>query len=231
MVSLYAIAFLSGVGIGFLCLSQILYPLYFLLPRYDELYDVTKLEHSVLLYTILRVPVVWATLLLTALLSVIQFFPNFQIHFFFGLMCSLIFVIVELISKRGSLEAHFMDSLRGAMLAPETEEDAKHKYVQYSVQQMRSMGWKAKSLDVARYGDLVYECAICNERSKISDSMVYLRGNGNRYVVECGRCQKPSIIRITNVKPSGFRVFTEARLPEADKYYHKRNPGRRFDTT
>jgi hypothetical protein len=206
--------FLVGLCVGLFGFNHTIYPLFCILPKFKKIYDITKYKPSILLYAILRTPVLWTFVLVCSTLFIMEFLPKYQIVYFPGLLVSLISVIIELPRRNVDIESLFMDSLKELFMGP--KEDRYEKYSQYSVLQMRMADWRASTADVSPYESLSWECAACKKKNRLSKKSICLQGNGKRFIVRCETCNHPSIIRIQGIL--NYRLRTEARLPNYDTY-------------
>jgi len=214
---------IAGIGWGFICLHRILCPTFAVLPRFDEIRDLTKMETTHLLYLILSAPLAWTFLLICSTLAVVQFLPDYQGSYFFGLAVSLVFILAEFSEEKNKLETKFMSTLKKDLLSPLREPGS--KYQPYSPLQMRMACWRTPQLNVNDYGDLTFECAACNRARRLSQAEICFRGTRRRFVVKCDQCQEPSIIRITGTFLSRYKAVTEAYIPRSqEKKTPHRNP-------
>jgi hypothetical protein len=227
MLFLYLLMTIAGIAWGFICLHRVLCPTFAILPRFDEIRDLTKMETSHLLYLILSAPVVWAFLLICSCLAVHQFLPTYRFSFFFGLVVALVFILAEFGEEKKKLETKFMSMLKKDLLSPLREPGS--KYQPYSPLQMRMACWRATQLDAREFQNLTFECAACNRLRKISQVEICFRGTRRRYVVRCDQCREPSIIRIGGSMLSQYKAITEAYIPRSQEqiaqHQKKKPPG------
>jgi hypothetical protein len=186
-----------------------------ILPKFDEIRDLTKMETSHLLYLLLSAPLVWSFFLLLSFLVMWQFLPQYQFPFFFGNAIALVFILAEFGEEKKKMETKFMSALKKDLLSPILEPGM--KYTPYSPLQMRMACWRTTHLDMSMYRDLTYECAACARQRPIITAEVCFRGTRNRYVLKCDLCQEPSIIRIGGSSFSQYKVYTEAYIPKSQE--------------
>lgn len=211
--SLLSILFLFlGLCWGFLCLSRTLVPVFATIPRLKEIRDYTKLEEPMLLYTLLRNAVIWATLLVFSIVLVMKFFPQFRAPYAWGFCIALFYMLMELRWEYRQSGSKFMDQLRASFLPQEMDKET--ELPTFSSRQMGMLGWNCKDLTSHPFTELDWDCAYCNSKSKISESEVILRGNANHFVVECLQCRKKFVIRVTGLLPSDWKAEAVASLPE-----------------
>lgn len=104
------IIFIIGLGFGLFGFSQIIYPLFFALPKIKKLKKENKLKKPIPLYTILLAPLIWTVLIVGSVLIVYKYFPNYQYTYLIALGMMLVVVIAQIPKKNKDLEADFMDT-------------------------------------------------------------------------------------------------------------------------
>lgn len=215
MLFQHLLTIIVGIAWGFVCLHRILCPLFAVLPKFEEIRDLTKLETTHLLYLLVSSPLVWTFVLTCTSLAVFQFLPAVRYSYLFGIVVSLTFILAEFGEEKRNLESKFMSTLKRDLLSPLRDPGA--KYPPYSPLQMRMACWGTNGLSVREYGDLSYECAACNCFRQLSKAEICFRGTRRRFVVRCDKCSEPSIIRIAGSFLSQYRVITEARIPRSEE--------------
>ena len=194
MLFQHLLTIIVGIAWGFVCLHRILCPLFAVLPKFEEIRDLTKLETTHLVYLLVSAPLVWTFVLTCTSLAVVQFLPELRFSYFFGIAVSLVFIMAEFGEEKKKLESKFMSTLKKDLLSPLREPGA--KYPPYSPLQMRMACWGTGGLSVREYGDLMYECAACNRARPLQRAEICFRGTRRRFVIRCDKCREPTIIRI-----------------------------------
>jgi hypothetical protein len=202
----------AGLGWGFLAMPSCVYSLAAVLPKFDDIQDLTKLETSHLLYIVLRSPAMWLAFTFCVLLAVNEFLATYLLDCLLGLGVALVLVIRECYAKRNQEQKDILSALKKEILSPIT--DPAERFPPYSPRQMRLANWRPTQVALKGFRELTYQCAVCYQHRKLSEIKACFRGNRNRYIVECDRCGQPSIIRLAKGVFSEYEVITEARMPE-----------------
>jgi len=104
------IIFIIGLGFGLFAFSQIIYPLFFALPKAKKLQMENKLKKPIPINTILLAPIIWSILLIGSILLVLKYFSDYQGVYFISLGIMLIIVIAQIPKKNKDLEIDFMET-------------------------------------------------------------------------------------------------------------------------
>ncbi len=223
--------FLSfGMGIGLLSLFIII-PFFSMINKFSELEDITKLEKPTLLYSISVWPAIWLLLLILSITTVIKLFPEYKLGYFFGLAIAFVYVALEVMNLDPNKESKIVNSLKKSFndpqISPDEEPDCSKNqngtYPRFSTKKMALANWSTDTLEADNYKNLPWECTNCQKKILIEEGEVILKGNKNRYIVECNKCSEPSIIRVIGHALSGYSIMTEARLPEYTSPPPKKN--------
>lgn len=101
------IIFTVGLGFGLFAFSQIVYPLFFALPKAKRLKKENKLKKKIPIYDFLLGPIFWGLLLIGSVGLVLKYLANYQNAYFISLVTILIFVIAQIPKKNKGLEIDF----------------------------------------------------------------------------------------------------------------------------
>jgi len=104
------IIFIIGLGFGLFGFSQIIYPLFFALPKIKKLQKENKLKQPIPIYTILLAPIIWLVLIGGSILIVQNYFSEYLSTYLIALGVMLVVVIAQIPKKNKDLEADFMDT-------------------------------------------------------------------------------------------------------------------------
>lgn len=104
------IIFIIGLVLGLFGFSQIIYPLFFALPKIKKLQLENKLKKPIPLYTILLAPITWTVLLIGSFLIIQNYFPNYQNTYLIALGIIFIVVIAQIPKKNKDLELDFAET-------------------------------------------------------------------------------------------------------------------------
>lgn len=104
------IIFIIGLGFGLFGFSQLIYPLFFALPKVKKLQREGKLKKPIPLYTILLAPLIWIVLLGGSVLIVQNYFTNYQNTYLIALGIMLVVVIAQIPKKNRDLEVDFAET-------------------------------------------------------------------------------------------------------------------------
>lgn len=104
------IIFIIGLGFGLFGFSQIIYPLFFAIPKIKKLQKENRLKKSIPLHTILLVPIIWTILTASSIVVVQNCFSSYQQTYYIALGIMLVIVIAQIPKKNKDLEADFADT-------------------------------------------------------------------------------------------------------------------------
>jgi hypothetical protein len=104
------IIFILGLGFGLFGFSQIIYPLFFTLPKIKRLQRENKLKQPIPIYKVLLAPIIWVVLIGGSILVVQNYFSAYRNTYLIALGIMLIVVIAQIPKKNKDLEADFMDT-------------------------------------------------------------------------------------------------------------------------
>lgn len=104
------VIFIIGLGFGLFGFSQIIYPLFFVLPKIKRLQKENKLKKPIPIYTVLLAPIIWTILIIGSILIVQSYFSNYQGTYLIALGIMLVVVIAQIPKKNKNLEVDFMET-------------------------------------------------------------------------------------------------------------------------
>ncbi len=109
---MYYIVFPLGFIFGLFASSQILYPIFYSLPKLAQLKKEGLLKKSPPLFYTLITPTIWITLTLLIMWLFDRFSPSTSTYFLIGYGISAIVSIIQIPRKNKDLEEDFKDSYK-----------------------------------------------------------------------------------------------------------------------
>jgi hypothetical protein len=104
------ILFIIGLGLGLFGFSQIIYPIFFVLPKITKLRKENKLKKPIPMYTVLLAPIIWTILIIVSILIVQNYFSNYRNTYLIAFGIMLVVVIAQIPKKNKDLEVDFMET-------------------------------------------------------------------------------------------------------------------------
>jgi hypothetical protein len=100
----------GGLVFGLFAFSQIIYPLFYALPRAKRLANEGKLVKPIPLFTIVIPPIIWIILITGSILLVNKHFAIYAKLYYIALCVILIVVIAQIPKQNRDLEIDFDDT-------------------------------------------------------------------------------------------------------------------------
>lgn len=99
-----------GLLIGLFGFSQIIYPLFYSLPKIIKLKKGGKFVKPIPIHMILLAPIIWSLLIAGSILIVMNYFNNYYISYLIALGIMLIVVVIQIPKKNKDLENDFLNT-------------------------------------------------------------------------------------------------------------------------
>lgn len=109
---MYYLAFPIGFIFGLFAASQILYPIFYSLPKLAKMKKAGLLKKEPPLFYTLITPVIWVLLTLVVVWIFNRFFPSTTTYFLIGYGISVFVALIQIPRKNKDLEEDFKHSYR-----------------------------------------------------------------------------------------------------------------------
>lgn len=104
------IIFIIGLGLGLFGLSQIIYPIFFALPKISKYKKENKLKKPIPIYTVLLAPIIWIIIIIGSIYVVRNYFSDYLITFLATLLIMLVVVIAQIPKKNMDLDSDLKET-------------------------------------------------------------------------------------------------------------------------